>query len=708
MLALSRYAVTVVSMVLLCGAGCSKSTTSKTAGNAAGDDGAAGDGETVSEGGQENAVSSKRAATDTLGQRQAGRLVILGFDGVDPRRVQRLVDSGELPNIKSLGETGHVGPLRTTTPPQSPVAWAAFATGSAPGEHGVFDFIRREPKTYFPAIATVEITHAQISGDRVTPASARNRRRGMAFWDVLARAGVAAGALFVPYSYPLAKDGAEAIAGLGLPDARGINSSFTLLSARRTRLEGPPPAGGQFAELHPWKTRSAGSGRSWHAEIAGPTVKKDGGRQRTWARVELTLRGKIFELTTVGPSGPTTQSLKLGQTGEYVELTFLGAEPLKIVASTRFTPRIGGKDPELYVEPLSNLPGSPYLPVASSVAFGESIWRDHGPFKTVGWVHDTSGLGASAMAEEQFIGEAMATMKKKAEISLAAFGGAQDGDGQQGDDLFISVFTATDRIAHMFYNYLDKEHPRHPRNSRETRRFRGRFDDVLDDAYRQMDVIIGKFVSRLAAADTLLVLSDHGFDSFRRGFNINAWLQKNGYLKLRPGGRLATARCFTDADWSATRAYALGTGGIFLNLRGREGQGIVAPGDAAALAREIADKLSRVRDGRTVVVKETVVGDDLFAGPARADAPDLRVSLAPGYRASWATALCGIGNTLFEDNTKKWAGDHASSHAADVPGIIFSNRRIELSDPSIEDISRTAFDHFGIAPPANNIGRELF
>ena len=75
------------------------------------------------------------------------RLVVLGFDGMDPNLAQQWMDDGSLPHFRDLAARGTFHPLGTSNPPQSPVAWSSFATGLGPGDHGIYDFLRRDAKT---------------------------------------------------------------------------------------------------------------------------------------------------------------------------------------------------------------------------------------------------------------------------------------------------------------------------------------------------------------------------------------------------------------------------------------------------------------------------------------------------------------------------------------------------------------------------------
>ena len=115
--------------------------------------------------------------------RRGPRLVILGFDGVDPRLLSRWMEEGKLPHLRGLAESGDFRPLASTNPPQSPVAWTSFATGTAPAHHGVFDFIERDPATYLPDVGTGGVRPPRFWRDFLQTAAAEGftRRRGVPF-----------------------------------------------------------------------------------------------------------------------------------------------------------------------------------------------------------------------------------------------------------------------------------------------------------------------------------------------------------------------------------------------------------------------------------------------------------------------------------------------------------------------------------------------
>ncbi|MCR6678917.1 alkaline phosphatase family protein, partial [Escherichia marmotae] len=88
-------------------------------------------------------------------------------------------------------------------------------------------------------------------------------------------------------------------------------------------------------------------------------------------------------------------------------------------------------------------------------------------------------------------------------------------------------------------------------------------EDAIADLYRHNDALVGRVMGQLDDRDVLMVVSDHGFNAFRRGVNLNSWLHREGYLALKPGSD-GRAEWLRDVDWSATRAYTVGLTGMFL------------------------------------------------------------------------------------------------------------------------------------------------
>jgi predicted AlkP superfamily phosphohydrolase/phosphomutase len=253
----------------------------------------------------------------------------------------------------------------------------------------------------------------------------------------------------------------------------------------------------------------------------------------------------------------------------------------------------------------------------------------------------------------------------------------------------------------MFWRDIDPQHPAGRRAGAPAR-------TAIRDLYEHNDAMLGRLMARTGADDVLMVISDHGFSSFRRGINLNSWLHQEGYLALKPGTS-GHAEWLRDVDWSATKAYCVGLTGMFFNVRGREQIGIVAPGaDVSALKSEIIAKLNGLRDPENgdLGVREAFDTATLYAGPYRDNAPDILIGYNAGYRASWDGARGIVAGAVFQDNTKAWSGDHCIDPRL-VPGVFFCNRHTTTDDPALIDIAPTALRLFGIEPPAYMDGRPL-
>jgi len=223
-----------------------------------------------------------------------------------------------------------------------------------------------------------------------------------------------------------------------------------------------------------------------------------------------------------------------------------------------------------------------------------------------------------------------------------------------------------------------------------------------------MDTIVGQIVERYGDKATILVMSDHGFCNFRRQVNLNTWLRNNGYLQP-PDARSLMNPIGQMVDWTKTRAYGLGLNGLYLNLAGRERDGIVTPDERDALLDELSEKLVKLRDPDTgqPVIKRVYRADRIYSGPNVVNAPDLLIGYYRGYRASWATTLGDITPEVISDNDSAWSADHCIA-ADEVPGVIFANRPIRRMDPSLIDLAPTILKLFDVPVPTDMTGGDLF
>jgi len=270
-----------------------------------------------------------------------------------------------------------------------------------------------------------------------------------------------------------------------------------------------------------------------------------------------------------------------------------------------------------------------------------------------------------------------------------------------GGGFLFFYFSSLDLNSHVFWRTLD---PGHPAWSDALAKEHG---DFLPELYRRMDEAIGRALARAGERALVWVMSDHGFASFRRQFNLNSWLMDHGYVAAKDPAARGTASYLSDVDWSRSHAYGLGINGLYLNLKGREAHGTVAPGEEAkALADELIAGLKAVRDPQTgqPVVSNVYRARDIYAGPYVSESPDLIVAYHKHYRASWDTVLGAFPKEQLLDNTDPWSGDHCMDSRF-VPGVLLSNRPIPFDDPRLEDLAPTILTGFGVPVPPEMTGR---
>lgn len=619
--------------------------------------------------GSKTAGGPKPAAAATAG---GGRVVVLGFDGVDPRLVERWMGGGHLPHLAALAERGGLGALGSTSPPNSPVAWSTFASGRDPSEHGVFGFIKRDPRTYLPGTAPYTIRGPRFGPGGVRPPQATSHRIGPAWWDALDRAGVPVGLLFVPYAFPPPRlRHGRVLAGLGVPDGRFTNSSFTRFTTEAAAAGASDRvAGGRIVRLAP-------QGSKLETALEGPR-----GPDKKYLRVPLQLEiDRRAGRLTIAMGGKRAQ-LSEGQRSDWFPVRF-SAPGFALAGRVRFHLLEVRDSLELYASPIQIDPGQPALTIGRPSDWAVQAVAEHG-LPTVGWVHDTSAVNAGVLPKEVFADAVLDTMRARAELLLAELAAGQA-------RVQVGVFTGTDRAAHIFYRELERED-----------------GGPLRRVYSAMDAIVGRVAASLSPADRLIVMSDHGFHPFERMLHVNTWLEQQGLFKREKAD--AEIRFLRAVDWAATQAYALGNGQLYVNQRGRESQGVVAAGKPRqALLARLREKLLALRDpatGAKPIRAVEPVADRAAPGLAER-APDLQLAFAPGWRSSWATSLGGAptGDPL-APNPKAWCGDHAASARDETPGFLVADRRPKCSDPDLKDLATSLVRLAGQQP--SGPGRDLW
>ena len=617
------------------------------------------------------------------------RLVIVGLDGQDPGLTDRFMKQGLLPNFTKLAKSGCYRRLRTTFPSVSPVAWSSFSTGTQPGRHNIFDFLDRDRRTYLPVLSSAHLGSVQrffkLGRYRIPRGKPelRSMRKSKPFWVVLGEHRIWSTILRVPITFPPDKFYGAELSAMSVPDLLGTQGTFLLFTTR--------PAGERFKE---GGTRVAVTleGSRIATAIEGPEnpFAADGLPLRVPVSIVLDRARKSVEVN----AGGTRVVLTPGSLSEWITLRFKAAPGIAVSGITRLLVIEMDDHFSLYMSPINIDPEKPAMPVSHPLYYSMYLAKRIGPYATLGLAEDTWALNEGVTDEGVFLQQAYDIDRERQDMFFSALGRLRKGT-------LVCVFDATDRIQHMFWRHLDPAHPARPAEP-------SRHRDAIPDLYRHNDTLVGRVLDQIGEEDVLMVVSDHGFNSFRRGVNLNAWLHREGYIVLKPGAD-GRAEWLRHVDWPATRAYSIGLTGMFLNVKGREAQGSVEPGaEAAALKAQLIAKLTGLRDAEkdAVAIREAFDTSTLYAGPYVGNAPDLLIGYNSGYRVSWDGATGIVAGAVFDDNVKAWSGDHCIDPRL-VPGVFFCNRPIDSKDPSLIDIAPTALRLFGIEPPAYMDGRPL-
>jgi predicted AlkP superfamily phosphohydrolase/phosphomutase len=625
------------------------------------------------------------------GKAQIKRAVILGFDGMDPELAARFIAEGKLPNLAKLQEQGSFRKLRTTFPAISPVAWSTFMTGVNPGKHNIYDFLARDLSNYLPFLSSAEIRGPKRSwkiGKYTIPLGKpviKGMRRGTPFWHWLGKSGIFCSVIRVPVTFPPEKFPGVLLSGMCVPDLKGSQGTFCLCTTRQS--------GGKFREggVRVPIERNGSALRSYIPGPDDPLSGNSGGELRVGFEIRPDAARSLARITVDGEKF----TVKVGEYSPWIPVKFKAGLGFKARGICRFYLKEVSPEVEVYVTPVNIDPARPDLPISHPVTYSIYLAKLFGPYATLGLAEDTWALNEEVLDDDAFLAQCYANHDDRERMLFDALDKTRQG-------LCACVFDTTDRVQHMFWRYLEEDHPA-ARGVPSAER-----PKAIEDLYCRMDALIGRVMQQIDEKTLLLVVSDHGFKSFARCVNLNAWLHQNGYLALK-SGKTESGDWFEDVDWSRTRAYTMGLNGLYLNLKGREREGVVQPGgEAEALKQELRVKLNGLVDPASGRVGITGVFDcdAIYAGPYVDNAPDLIVGYGDGFRASWDSVMGKVTSQIFEDNLKAWSGDHCIDPRL-VPGVLFSNRKIAEDKPGIVDVAPTILKLFGLSLPGHFDGKPL-
>ena len=623
-------------------------------------------------------------------------MIILGIDGLDPDLLTKFMAEGKMPNFARLAAQGSFRRLTTSIPPQSPVAWSNMITGMNAGGHGVFDFIHRDPKTlqlYFSTSKVEGPKHSLHIGSWVIPlggGTAEQLRHGKAFWEILDEHGVPNYVYRIPANFPPIVAKGKTLSGMGTPDLRGTYGTFTFYTDDPTAAVGALE-GGEIVQVEVKNNRVA-------TNLIGP----DNSFRRNSLPSTEPFTVDVDPLEPVARIGLEDRQfvLKEGEWSGWVPVEFqlmplFGNWIGNVKGICRFYLKQAHPRFQLYVSPINIDPENPALPISTPSGYSRDLAKQIGEFHTQGIAEDTKALTAGVLDDKEFLEQSHTVLAEHRRAFDAEFPKFHQG-------LFFFYFSSLDLNGHMLWRLTDPQSPAYDAA------LAAQYGSSLEEFYEQMDQVLGEVMPKVDENTTLLVLSDHGFAPFRRSFNLNTWLLNNGYVTRKADAGGDSSEPFADVDWSRTRAYGLGINGLYLNVRGREREGMVDPAEADALLREIRQKLLEVRDpkdGSQVITRIDLAGE-VYQGPYARTGPDALVGYNRGYRSGWKTILGAFPAEVLEDNTNPWSGDHCMDFTK-VPGVLLSNRKIEAQAPALTDMAPTILSEFGIAKTKDMMGQSV-
>ena len=586
------------------------------------------------------------------------KLLLIGIDAMSPLIVERLMKRGLLPNFAKL----NFSPLGTTTPPETPVAWSAAATGCNPGKFGIYDFIDRNPSTYLPKLCLTEEKPGLIKTEY------KSAMKGTPFWRRLNQQGIETSVIRWPVTFPAAELKGRLMAGLGAVDLCGSLNSYRFYTDDRAELE---KKGSE-------KVIVIDSAQQVTTRIPGPVVRKRGKLVPIDAALKVERHADRVRLTTA----QSNVEIKQGEWSPFFRISFevlpfhfMHGICNAFLCSASPTLR-------LYLSSVQIDPSNQAFPLTYPAEYGREIEEHTGLFHTLGMPEETK-----AVTEDKLPLSAFLQQIDQIELQREAHFRFELKRFRNGVLAFI--FDAGDRLQHLTWEELKEDSQDVP--------------EPIERYYIAKDRLMGEVLSAVDSNTKLIVMSDHGFSHFRRQVNVNRWLLEQGFLS---SNGQQEAELFRGVDWARTKAYAVGFTSLFLNLKGREGSGSVDPSEREELLKDISGELLKLKDGGIPVLRSVARGSAIYSGEFAHEAPDLVLGFSPGYRMSWQSAVGLLAGEVVSDNDSAWKADHLIDNRY-VPGVLFTNFKIGKSNPQITDIAPTILDFFGLDVPAELDGEVL-
>jgi len=610
------------------------------------------------------------------------KVIVLGIDGMDPNLLSRFVREGILPNFKKFIERNAFTSLATSYPPQSPVAWSNFITGTNAGSHGIFDFLHRDPSTFTPYFSTSHIDEPSKTiklGNLNVPLKAGKielLRKGQAFWTLLEENHVPVDMFKMPANFPPVDCQSNTISGMGTPDLLGTYGTFSYFT------DSPPDNADTFTggivypvELsdHQVKTALQGPANPFLNNVENTSADFHVYRDPVHSVIKIVIQGKEIILNQ-------------GEWSDWIHVRFEMLPNIKSVSGIcRFYAQQVHPQFRLYATPINIDPSDPAMPISTPPDYAKQLHEAVGPFYTQGFPEDTKTLSNRIFTDEEYLQQAKLVLEERKNIFDYKINSFKEG-------FFFYYISSIDQNSHMMLRTMDKRHPLYePKASPEVK-------NAMRYLYREMDTLLAKTLSKVDSRTLFMIVSDHGFAPFYKEIHLSSWLLEKGYTGLYDPSVRGQTEFYENMDWNQTAAYALGLNGLYLNLRGREINGIVEPSRYEQIRNKLKAELEAARDPETGqrIISGAYKPEEIYSGPYIKNAPDLIIGYRPGYRISDKAAIGTFPQKTIEIRSDKWSADHCMDPLS-VPGVLLTNREIVKDRPALDDMASVILDAFKIS-----------
>jgi len=589
------------------------------------------------------------------------KVLIVGIDSLDSKIINKL--KGRLPNLKSL-ET--YSQLQTTIPPETPVAWSAAATGSNPGRYGIFDFINRDLQTYTPKLGLIDEKKGIIK------TGYQSAMKGIPFWRILNQNNIKSTIIRWPVTFPPEKINGRMLSGLGVVDIKNMLGSYALYTEKYEKEDTEKK--GEVIKVDV-------NDNIINTYISGPLVQKRGELQD----IKTPMKIAINDQKTIITINDDEYEVKVNEWSEMIRVKFKVYSFVEIYGIFKLYIESIKPEFEMYVGAIQIDPENQIVNITYPKEYGKELVENIGLFYTLGMPEDVNAVKENNLTESALIQQIKEIEEQRNKMFFYEFKRFKEG-------IFVCVFDAGDRLKHIFWKNKVLDGNREFIVPKE-----------IEDYYIEKDKFIGVVISKIDNDTKLIIFSDHGFNSFERQVNINSWLVEQGYMKINES---ADNSLLQFVDWSNTKAYSLGFTSLYINQKGREGKGIVGKEEKSGIINEIINSLKNLKDDSRPVFTHIYRGEDIYKGEHSHLAPDIVLGFSEGYRMSDKNAIGSLDTSIILDNLTKWRGDHLIDRSH-VPGVLFTNFKINKENPDITDIAPTVFKLFNVKIPQTIDGCSL-